>query len=232
MEKSYATLVDMEYVMEEVRKTNDRIQLLEHEVEELRNEKYDLLSNSEKEAVVEHQGKFTPTPNQKRDNIIWKAKNFIKEHQRSGMNMREFDFGIVTYSIKFRVKPNKRTVEGLLMTLDGLVRKRKKVTCHPDEVFNEYIGKAIVIGRLLGIDVSEFEDAPQPSEFVDGMIVKSKYNKGHKWRVENYNGRLGDIVVVHAYDNIGLGFKFKYYDMTTGWAIIDQDTDAEYKKIK
>ncbi|MEG0380711.1 MAG: hypothetical protein RR603_03315, partial [Kurthia sp.] len=47
--------------------------------------------------------------------------------------------------------------------------------CNPSDVFNEWIGKAISLGRALGLDVSEFEQAVQPTGFAKGQLIKTKY---------------------------------------------------------
>lgn len=107
------------------------------------------------------------TPNQQRFLTIINAKRYVAERQAVML------FG----QADFIVNTEKRTIVALLKPL-GLnqVVKRGIAKCDPSDVFNEHIGKAIALGRALGIDVSEFEQAVQPTEIVIGQIVKSGLN--------------------------------------------------------
>lgn len=68
--------------------------------------------------------------------------------------------------------------------------KHKTVRCHPDDVFNKHIGEAILLGRLFNFDVSKFEDAPQPTEVVEGMDIQVYYE--FLGDIE-YEGRVLDV---------------------------------------
>ena len=50
--------------------------------------------------------------------------------------------------------------------------------CHPDDVFNADIGKAIALGRALEKDISEFENAIHPTEPVVGHVVNGSETLG------------------------------------------------------
>lgn len=226
MKKEYAALEDMYYVMEKVTKATDRISMLEDRVREL-DASCELLSESEKLAVVEHKEKNTASPNQKRYYIIHKAKQFINEKSTS---FKVFEFGVIHYKIEFKVKKAKRTVEALLIgQYTGHVHKRVKVTCHPDDVFNEYLGKAVAIGRLFGLDVTEFEDAPQPDTII----------KGHQAVINHCDYRdiftFDEVYSDNVYDMTHEdGRRFKKYQMTDSaenFYKILNDTDVNYSLL-
>lgn len=175
----------LEYLICKVKKLSEMNEILEEKVRVLdginNSKSKDLLSDSEKQAVTEHVAKFKPSNNQLRGEIIRKAKQFVSLKKGHFNRLHSFNFGLVLYNIDFKINKNKRTVEGLLITSEGFVRKRVKVTCHPDDVFNVDLGKAVAVGRLLGLDITEFEDAPQPDKFTVGQTIEwnlgdSKYN--------------------------------------------------------
>lgn len=95
------------------------------------------------------------TTNELRGEIIEKAKSFIDKRDK-GVHINVHDNTIIAYKLD---------------TADFGIAK-----CNPSDVFNEHIGKAIALGRALGLDVSEFENAVQPTEIVIGQIVKSDLN--------------------------------------------------------
>lgn len=107
------------------------------------------------------------TPNQQRFFTIENAKRFVAERQVALL------FGYVD----FIINSEKRTVVALIKP-SGLkqVVERGIAKCAPGDVFNEHIGKAIALGRALGLDVSEFEQAVQPDEVVMGMNLEIRTN--------------------------------------------------------
>ena len=122
------------------------------------------------------------TPNQLRAEIIEKAKGFVENEKG--------DFG--TYPVmdkespfpwyckaEFIVNEQKQTVVVLMRGVpSNTIYSKGKAKCNPSDVFNEHIGKAVALGRALGLDVSEFEGAVQPNEIVVGMKVSNTYNDG------------------------------------------------------
>ena len=140
------------------------------------------------------------TPNQQRAAIIEKAKTFVKENVANGRTSGRYkDKGNSTYrnnfyDVDFFVKERKVTA-----VVYWLEFNEKRVSepsnvgrakCNPNDVFNEHIGKAIALGRALGLDVSEFEQAVQPIEIVKGMEIMlfNSDGKDHKSGVvETYN---------------------------------------------
>ncbi|MER2039998.1 MAG: hypothetical protein ABS944_17780 [Solibacillus sp.] len=99
------------------------------------------------------------TANQLRAEMIEKAKEFIEKAKYKGIvNFTVEERSVIAVHQDTTRKPNR---------LKGAFSN-----CHPNDVFNEHIGKAIALGRALGLDVSEFEQAVQPNELVVGMEVK------------------------------------------------------------
>ena len=99
-------------------------------------------------------------------------------------------------SPEFVVNPEKRAVVALLYRTNGGALVGKGIAkCMPGDVFNEHIGKAIALGRTLGLDVSEFEGAVQPT-FAEGQLVMlaafqnnlykvTAHKKDDKWYLSN-----------------------------------------------
>lgn len=124
------------------------------------------------EDVIVYEPIQEKTPNQLRKEIIEKAKEFVEnilgEYETFRITIGKYKNQNVR--AVFRVNTNKRAVTALIygafskeLVFKGIAK------CHPDDVFNEHIGKAIALGRALGLDVSEFEQAVQPTKPVIGM---------------------------------------------------------------
>src|SRR5699024_9546881 len=77
-------------------------------------------------------------------------------------------------NVEFIVNEEKRTVVALLRGFSIPTLYAKGIAkCHPDEVFNADIGKAIALARALKFDVPEdFLNAVQPTELVKGQYVE------------------------------------------------------------
>ncbi|MGF0471182.1 hypothetical protein ACQQ6W_16240 [Lysinibacillus fusiformis] len=114
------------------------------------------------------------TPNQQRAAVIEKAKVFVKnivgEYDTFRTTIGKYKDQCVRPI--FHVNEKKRAITVLIYGAFGKELIFKGLAkCYPGEVFNEHIGKAIALGRALGLDVSEFEQAVQPTEFTKGQIV-------------------------------------------------------------
>ncbi|WGT38527.1 hypothetical protein QH639_22400 [Lysinibacillus sp. 1 U-2021] len=125
------------------------------------------------------------TPNQQRFLTIINAKRYVAERQAVML------FG----HVDFIVNTEKRTIVALLKLL-GLnqVVKRGIAKCNPSDVFNEHIGKAIALGRALGLDVSEFEQSVQPNEVVLGHIIVWNESPDEPHEVVTKNGDWFDFI--------------------------------------
>lgn len=180
------------------------------------------------------------TPNERRAAVIERAKAFVANTKRK-IGRREFRIadpsnGIAAYRTlrpEFIVNKEKRAVTVLLKGVGSSKLYAKGIAkCAPDDVFNADIGKAIALGRALGIKVpAEFIDAPKPTEPVVGMHVN---------RFNMFGANLGTISV----DNVERKGPHLFVSVvevthiindTHGYAeafgdhIID-DTNAEYQQ--
>lgn len=169
------------------------------------------------------------SPNQQRAQIIEKAKKFVEEQFLDGYHgvgkvvLGHFYGGHNT--VEFVVNEHKRTVVALLRpAYVGRNVDKGIAKCHPNNVFNEHIGKAIALGRALGLDVSEFEQAVQPTEFEVGQTIKWDVT-GSKYDILNIDGHGYNFYSYLLKDESGmLG-----YENLKDLATIINDTNAIYK---
>lgn len=162
---------------------NQRISTLEQKVEAMQAEIDTLKAAQKLDEVAETFGikrqHAAPksTPNEQRKAIIDEAKAFLEEVEREQNDSKVRDKGNAFHrqyltKTEFIVNAEKRTVVAIIRTKYGTTLLTKAIAkCAPSDVFNEHIGKAIALGRALGLDVSKFEKAVQPSEVVVGMVV-------------------------------------------------------------
>lgn len=140
---------------------NQRISALEKKVEYLESVIDSLTHKKWTEDDLNEIEEQVLTNNQKRAAIIEKAKKFVEEQKDKRGYVTAPNQ--ITCTIDFVVNPDKRTVVALLRGIATRnVWSKGIAKCHPHDVFNEHIGKAIALGRALGLDVSEFEQAVQP----------------------------------------------------------------------
>lgn len=163
----------------------------------------------------------TMSNNQFRTEIIQRAKDFVEELRNGGMVVED-KHGQYAMNVSFIVNARKKTVVALLRGVStDKIRVKGIAKCHPDDVFNEHIGKAIALGRALDKDVIEFENAVQPTEAAKGMQIKM---------IDAYTG-----AVVIDYPTGALGAnceghpKFSSGSYSSYYKIID-DTNAQYNK--
>ncbi|MGE7113216.1 hypothetical protein [Lysinibacillus sp. NPDC047702] len=149
------------------------------------------------------------TPNQQRAEIIEKAKKFVDEHKS-----------------KYRTEWNivGHTVQILIYDSNGMLMMFRQANCNPNDVFNEHIGKAIALGRALGLDVSEFEQAVQPNEIVLGHIIVWNEVLDEPHKVVERNGDWFDFVNLKNNKNYN---NFEYCEIEEVTTIIN-DTNAKY----
>lgn len=181
------------------------------------------------------------TPNQQRAAIIEKAKKFVEDNKteitgealygkhkgtvHTWRNIYVFanKSGKHACNVEFVVDAEKRTITALMRGVDtNNIYEEATAKCSPNDVFNEHIGKAIALGRALGLDVSEFEQAVQPTValgqkiFTLGYFEEFKFVDNEKWVLE-VNGINEDGHPTH--DN---------GTFTTHYKIIN-DTNAKYE---
>ena len=185
------------------------------------------------ELMVEDKPK---TANQLRAEIIEKAKGFVEGRIDRYQEVPDSQGGAPWHlnDFKFVVNEAKRTVVVLCKGIGGTVRERGIAKCDPSDVFNEHIGKAIALGRALGLDVSEFEQSVQPTIFVVGQYVQCRYPnevhvEGELVGVEsqntlNFKGEDYKKYLNHAFKRTSLGGNLT--------ATIINDTNAQYGGVE
>ena len=126
--------------------------------------------------------------------------------------------------VEFIVHQEKRTVVTLMRgTVTKKVYSKGIAKCNPDDVFNEHIGKAIALGRALGKDVSEFENAVQPTEPVVGHKLSNELEEG----IDEVTAVKGFRMLVND-DN-----EFWNKDtLARGVTKITNDTNAQYGGVE
>lgn len=174
------------------------------------------------------------TPNEQRKEVIEKAKKFVKdvqekEHDEVKTIDGEF-YGVYfgeTDRLKYVINENKRTVVALIIgVISDCVYHRGIAKCNPSDVFNADIGKAIALGRALGLDVSEFEKAVQPTELVVGMVVLGDrdYYKNKKLTLKELPDEHKNEINAFGYEET----KRDDYVYKSQIGKITNDTNAQY----
>lgn len=194
-----------------------RIEALEREVAALK-----------AEMVALRGAKKPKTANQLRAEIIADAKSFVKKHTDkkgraylsvpdSRPDSHDWNVG----EIKFNINAEKRTVVALAIFMtSGRVVEKAIAKCAPDDVFNADIGKAIAVGRLFGLDVERFVNAPKPDKLAVGTYTSCKGYFDRRKTVRVENGR--------AYDDGGM---FWYEEISRNYYLVDiDDTEAQYEQ--
>lgn len=198
-----------------------RIEALEHEVAALKAE-METLRDAKKKAAENPK-----TANQLRAEVIADAKSFVKKHtDKKGRacldvpDSRPGRSGWFVSEIRFEINAEKRTVVALAIgVVSGRVVEKAIAKCAPDDVFNADIGKAIAVGRLFGLDVERFINAPKPDKLAVGTYTSCKGYFARRKTVRVENGR--------AYDENGM---FWYEEISRNIYLKDiDDTEAQYE---
>lgn len=184
------------------------------------------------------------SPNERRKAIIAEAKAFINEVKTdvSGIPAEGMPWVGTQVTLKsvympmyegfrtaskaeFYVNKDKRSVTVLLKgVITGNLYAKAIAKCAPDDVFNADIGKAIALGRALGLDVSKFEQAVKPTEVVVGMKVTACFDgKTREYTARNVYKEGGEVRVNPKEVMLG----YYPYEPHVGDRIID-DTEAVY----
>lgn len=184
---------EYEVIIEAKPSKNERISLLESQVAELQAKVEALQKPSVTERfpittkMIDDLLSYKRPPNKERKAVIERAKAFVTEtttKNHKDVRSQSLRFGAwfvdegehveVTVKAEFIVNVEKRTVVALIRRLrTNEIRAKAIAKCAPDDVFNADIGKAIALGRALGLDVSEFENAVKPTEVVVGHKLQS-----------------------------------------------------------
>lgn len=170
--------------------------------------------------------------NQQRAELIQRAREFVEEQKTTFGGLTErygYDAPSDPWSVtdaEFIVNKEKNAVVCLLrkqMRKDVVDKGIAK--CMPDEVFNEWIGRAIALARALEIDVpQEFIHAVQPDEVVIGHIIESSIISDLiaevlEWRPNRDHAYPNGKAFGHTHDS---GF------LHTSRVTIIDDTNAQY----
>lgn len=171
-----------------------------------------------------------------RQQIINEAKEFVEKYRSVKSGEKSHSVGNETaqyhyYNTDLITKGRKTTAIVYLLN-NGKIRIKKpqhigRSICAPDDVFNKYIGEAIALGRALEINVDKFINAVQPTEFVEGQVVKgneegSSYYSKNKTFTLIKKGREHDTKTFYYKEN-----KEDYIFVHQLGEITD-DTDAQY----
>lgn len=206
-----------------------KLEMLQMSIEEIYNFGH-ACGSKEKEITNHVQRKvkqIAKTPNQKRAEIIQRAKEFVVLPEDRGLFTERKGFRLkgMICDAEFVVNAEKNTVVCILRRQQPIQLVSKGIAkCDPSDVYNVHIGKAIALGRALGLDVSEFEQAVQPTKPVVGHIVIRRGG-------EKNLGQIRKLIE----DNEDGSFKTKESTLRTDVeyikAIID-DTNANYGEIQ
>lgn len=197
------------------------------------------------EMIVGETIKPAPTPNELRKAVIAEARAFVAEltayinPEAGGYKQEHPKYGMIDRSVYtwiarsfFEVKPDKREVTVVLKPkkLDDVITKAI-AKCAPGDVFNADIGKAIALGRALGLDVSKFEQAVQPTEPTVGMKIEVVFVGGRVMGVDvpDKVEKDGDrFLLSRKGEGLTGGGSYTTYRPEDGARIID-DTEAQYE---
>ncbi|WP_054767300.1 hypothetical protein [Lysinibacillus parviboronicapiens] len=199
------------------------------------------------------------TPNQQRAAIIEKAKNFVEDCKDKLFVSRDLDSGKLTehkniYKVselnskadfticdcEFITNVAKRTIVALLKAKKSRrIVARCIAKCNTSDVYNEHIGKAIALGRALGLDISEFEQAVQPTELVVGQIIyfTNEHGSSIHYRIDEINKNKDSVLtIVKADGSENLVGEDAFADFEDGneniKEVIINDTNAIYGGVE
>lgn len=177
-------------LVEKKRKKSERISALESEVEKLKAEVQAL--KQAQEPPISPQSVEEMTPNERRADVIKRAKAFVGEGSDRW-------FGGNICVVEYVVNHDKRTVVALVRGKRHNDLQAKGVAkCDPDDVFNVDIGKAIALTRAFKCPMpGEFVKAVQPTEAVVGMVARVMGN-AHPYvaKIIRESGRRHSIVAL------------------------------------
>jgi len=246
---AYARPEQMELVSQKPTK-NQRISALESEVEKLKAElealkKAQIKAPTQSEQIAKalsaaltkvNESKPKLTPNQQasanslRKAIIAEAKAFVAKYTTP--NSRYDDTSVVVRNTRctydFYVNEKKRVVTVLFRSVTRRSVIVKAIAkCAPDDVFNTDIGKAIALGRALGLNVERFEQAVKPTEVVVGHVVTTKDIAGvsHTQQVTHFERHYNTKCAMFA---DGRGVSTEKFTDSASLPIIVDDTEAKY----
>ncbi|MET3658487.1 hypothetical protein [Sporosarcina psychrophila] len=157
-----------------------------------------------KSRYMEELAKASITPNQRRADVIKRAQAFVADLEERAVGIGNNEGGNATFRqrtthIKFYVNAEKRVVTALALgRYSGKLYEKAFAKCSPGDVFNADIGKAVALGRALGVMVpKEFTDAVKPTEVVVGMVAEVEGNAHpYKERIISGDGKMHSVTKI------------------------------------
>ncbi|MGX9721830.1 hypothetical protein [Bacillus pumilus] len=148
---------------------DELVTLVEDAMKAMRTRSYKLGYDQERFGTDTCHVTYVKSDQQKRDDIVEKAKYYIES-----ISLNDVNANGVLYSHEFIVNVEKRTVV-VLRRSPGTTKIHSKgvAKCSPNDCFNAHIGKAIALRRALGIEVpTDYLNVPQPTEVRVGDYVE------------------------------------------------------------
>ena len=208
---------------------NQRITTLEQTVADLQAEVEALKAAQGKYVLGVDFAKESPklSANEQRKAIIAEAKAFVEKYTPIvRIDKTPLSSACGDVKITLNVNAEKRTVACIAhyAHVTSSPVKRAIAKCAPDDVFNVDIGKAIALGRALGLDVSKFEQAVKPS-----IAIGQTFRVTHKGAI---TGKVAKVTGMRPYFDGQFGKAFNHTN-DSGWLGEEQvdiinDTEAQY----
>jgi len=154
--------------------------------------------------------------NQLRKQVINEAKGLLKAHENDKQ-------------IKYLVNKDKQLITCVVIDEDsGKVVSQgiAKTTTRINEVYNEYIGKAIALCKALNVNADKYKNAPLPDKIIEGHIIKNKELPDFIYTVIKRIDELTMDVKSHTNHTIYYGYSFN--NKAEDYFLIIEDTDVEY----
>lgn len=184
---------------------------LRTKVEALEGFRYEQLERKHLGDFEKKTGIYVVTPQQRRDEIVEKAKRDVAElfAGRTGYPVTTVDghqrrMNKYAHYVDYVIKRDKRTVTAVVKYKDDdSVRVVGRSKCAPDDCFNVHIGKAVALRRALGLEVpSEYTNAPHPTEVRVGDVCRGIDARGNLLTVT-----AGERLEMMDYEGHGRAFK-------------------------
>lgn len=153
--------------------------------------------------------------NEERKIVIHRSKEFISEYLNDE-TQKHYDYDM------FYTKSRRMVTVLIKYPGTNKIYLKGQSICTKGDVFNLYIGRAIALGRALGIDVSYFENAVQP-ELAIGQTIKLQYHVDGRWHKRLVIDTLGEYESCEINENTIGYVKNNCYRYK-----IISDTDARY----
>ena len=156
-------------------------------------------------------GTYEKSDQQKRDEIVEKAKKDVRELLNSAHG---YDHGFIVNRAKRTVVYLRKVAGRTSVGLRGVAK------CSPNDCFNAHIGKAIALRRSLRLPVpADYLNVPQPTEVRVGDVIRGVYVGGKN----TYERKIAKIEGGrYTYDSGG----FDYIEETDLVIIDDSRTEG------